>query len=116
MLNPAAGDPGASPIMLCGGVQDGLSVLLGPLVRHHHDHGQGHAPREDQGPADTTDCMDAACAFTAMAALAACALAIVLVPFLGWAPVGWLTTAADPLLRSRPPGTRLARGPPSAFC
>ncbi|TWB39113.1 hypothetical protein [Nitrospirillum pindoramense] len=121
MPNPHAGEPGASAVILCDSVHDALSVmtdalmaktmmadpamtqamLANPGMHHHGDHA-GHG-------------MDAPCVFAAVAALAVGLLAVILVlPTQPRAP-GWAPALSAPWPRPRPPGTRLARGPPPIF-
>ncbi|MEC4589688.1 DUF2946 family protein [Nitrospirillum amazonense] len=120
MPNPHAVDPGASAIILCDSVHDALSVVTDPMMadpamakammanpwmHHHHEDGAGHAGHG----------MDAPCVFAAVAALAIGLLAIILVLPVQPRGVAWAPAFAAPWPRTRPPGTRLARGPPSFF-
>ncbi|WP_148293529.1 DUF2946 family protein [Azospirillum sp. B4] len=106
MPNPAAGSPGASAIILCDSVHDALSNLMDPMAHHHHHgDGDGHAGHTGHG-------MDAPCVFAAVAALAAVLLVVALVLSPRRDSVSWAPAAATPWPRTRPPGTRLARGPP----
>ncbi|MBB6250984.1 DUF2946 family protein [Nitrospirillum iridis] len=111
MLNPDAGPPGTSAIILCDSVHDALSAVTTPMIagpmahHHHHEDGTGHAGHS----------ADAPCVFAAVAALAVGLLAVILVlsPLV---PAGtWAPTLSTPWPHPRPPGTRLARGPPALF-
>ncbi|MDZ5649847.1 hypothetical protein [Nitrospirillum sp. BR 11828] len=123
MPNPHAGEPGATAVILCDSVHDALSVmtdaqmadpamtktmmadpamaqamLANPGMHHHGDHA-GHG-------------MDAPCVFAAVAALAVGLLAVILVLPTQPRALGWAFALSAPWPRPRPPGTRLARGPP----
>ncbi|MDE1147121.1 MAG: hypothetical protein PW843_10945 [Azospirillaceae bacterium] len=122
MPNPASGEPGAGAIMLCDSVHDLLSVMTDPMMAdpalakpgmiqammadpwmHHHHEGGGHAGHT----------VDAPCVFAAVAALAAVLLAVILILSPEYRAVRWTPAPAAPRRYLRPPGTRLARGPPS---
>ncbi|MEC4589651.1 DUF2946 family protein [Nitrospirillum amazonense] len=118
MVNPAVAQPGAAAVILCDSVHDALwavtepmmadpvmakAMMANPWMHHHHDDGGGHAGHTTDG----------ACVFAAVAALAVVLLAVVLVLSPRHRAVAWAPASAASWPRPRPPGSRLARGPPS---